>query len=65
MDFFVYVFLAFFFAIFPGMRKEFALKTADETEAIQRAEELDSIYTAGISQPKRRGFGYLLSVQTD
>ena len=29
-----------------GMRKEFALKTADETEAIQRAEELDSIYTA-------------------
>ena len=29
-----------------GIRKEFALKTADETEAIQRAEELDSIYAA-------------------
>ena len=29
-----------------GVRKEFALKTADETEAIQRAEELDSIYVA-------------------
>ena len=29
-----------------GIRKEFALKTADETEAIQRAEELDSIYVA-------------------
>ena len=29
-----------------GVRKEFALKTADETEAIQRAEELDSIYAA-------------------
>jgi integrase len=29
-----------------GVRKEFALKTSDETEAIQRAEELDSIYTA-------------------
>ena len=29
-----------------GIRKEFALKTADETEAIQRAKELDSIYAA-------------------
>ena len=29
-----------------GIRKEFALKTTDETEAIQRAEELDSIYAA-------------------
>ena len=29
-----------------GIRKEFALKTADETEAIQRAEKLDSIYAA-------------------
>ena len=26
-----------------GIRKEFALKTADEAVAIQRAEELDSI----------------------
>ena len=32
--------------IASGIRKEFALKTADETEAIQRAEELDSIYVA-------------------
>ena len=32
--------------IASGIRKEFALKTADETEAIQRAEELDSIYAA-------------------
>ena len=29
-----------------GVRKEFALKTSDETEAIQRAEELDAIHTA-------------------
>ena len=29
-----------------GIRKEFALKTTDEAEAIKRAEELDSIYTA-------------------
>ena len=29
-----------------GIRKEFALKTADEAVAIQRAEELDSIYAA-------------------
>lgn len=29
-----------------GVRKEFALKTADELEALQRAEELDSIWTA-------------------
>ena len=29
-----------------GLRKEFALKTSDETEALQRAEELDSIWAA-------------------
>ena len=29
-----------------GVRKEFALKTSDETEAIQRAEELDSVWLA-------------------
>ena len=29
-----------------GVRKEFALKTTDELEALQRAEELDSIWTA-------------------
>ena len=29
-----------------GVRKEFALKTTDELEALQRAEELDSIWAA-------------------
>lgn len=29
-----------------GIRKEFALKTSDETQAIQRAEELDAVWAA-------------------